>query len=143
MPKKAAVAKVDLNQDCIAAIKQAVIDGEKDEITALVDRALQEGKTSDEITADGLTAAMTDIGEDFGSGRMFLPQVLLSAETMRTAFNRLKELFPATQDADKGTIVIATTPVSASSTSARTSMPRKSSKPPSARKPISSASAPS
>ena len=51
---------------------------------------------------------MTDIGEDFGSGRMFLPQVLLSAETMRTAFNRLKELFPATQDADKGTIVIAT-----------------------------------
>ncbi len=108
VPKKAAVAKVDLSKDCIAAIKQAVIDGEKDEIVGLVEQALKEGRTSDEITANGLTAAMTDIGEDFGSGRMFLPQVLLSAETMRTAFNRLKELFPATQDADKGTIVIAT-----------------------------------
>ena len=85
-----------------------MIDGEKDEITLLVDKALQEGKTSNEITENGLTAAMTDIGEDFGSGRMFLPQVLLSAETMRTAFNRLKELIPATQEADKGTVVIAT-----------------------------------
>ena len=107
VPKKAAVAKIDVT-DTIAAIKQAVIDGEKDEITLLVDKALQEGKTSNEITENGLTAAMTDIGEDFGSGRMFLPQVLLSAETMRTAFNRLKELIPATQEADKGTVVIAT-----------------------------------
>ena len=107
VPKKAAVAKTDIT-DTIAAIKQAVIDGEKDEITLLVDRAIQEGKSSNEITEKGLTAAMTDIGEDFGSGRMFLPQVLLSAETMRTAFNRLKEQLPATQEADKGTVVIAT-----------------------------------
>ena len=39
---------------------------------------------------------------------MFLPQVLLSAETMRTAFNKLKELLPNQQAADKGTVVIAT-----------------------------------
>ena len=51
---------------------------------------------------------MTEIGEDFGSGRMFLPQVLLSAETMRAAFDKLKELIPASAEADKGTFVIAT-----------------------------------
>ena len=70
--------------------------------------ALQEGKSSNEITEKGLTAAMTEIGEDFGSGRMFLPQVLLSAETMRAAFDKLKELIPASAEADKGTFVIAT-----------------------------------
>ncbi|MDY3917075.1 MAG: cobalamin-dependent protein, partial [Selenomonadaceae bacterium] len=69
---------------------------------------LKEGHDSNEITEKALTAAMNDIGVDFGAGRVFLPQVLLSAETMRTAFNHLKELFPATQEADKGTVVIAT-----------------------------------
>ena len=51
---------------------------------------------------------MNDIGVDFGAGRVFLPQVLLSAETMRTAFDKLKELIPAAATADKGTVVIAT-----------------------------------
>ena len=107
VPKKAAVAKTS-DLDPLSAIKQAVIEGEKDEIVGLVEKALREGFDSNEITEKALTAAMTDIGEDFGSGRMFLPQVLLSAETMRAAFNRLKELIPASAKADKGTVVIAT-----------------------------------
>ena len=107
VPKKAAVAK-ETNLDTMDAIKQAVIDGEKDEIEGLVSKAINEGHGTNEITEKALTAAMNDIGIDFGAGRMFLPQVLLSAETMRTAFNKLKELLPNQQAADKGTVVIAT-----------------------------------
>lgn len=107
VPKKAAVMKTT-DLPILDAIKQAVIEGEKDIIVGLVVQALQEGKTGNEITEKGLTAAMTEIGEDFGSGRMFLPQVLLSAETMRAAFDKLKELIPASAEADKGTFVIAT-----------------------------------
>ena len=107
VPKKAAVAK-ETNLDTMSAIKQAVIDGEKDEIEGLVTKAINEGHGTNEITEKALTAAMNDIGVDFGAGRMFLPQVLLSAETMRTAFNKLKELLPNQQAADKGTVVIAT-----------------------------------
>lgn len=105
--KKAAVAK-ETNLDTMSAIKQAVIDGEKDEIEGLVTKAINEGHGTNEITEKALTSAMNDIGVDFGAGRMFLPQVLLSAETMRTAFNKLKELLPNQQAADKGTVVIAT-----------------------------------
>ncbi len=107
VPKKAAEAKV-ISTDILSAIKLAVIDGDKDSIPQLVEKAIQEGHDTNEITEKALTAAMTDIGEDFGAGRMFLPQVLLSAETMREAFNRLKELLPAQKSADKGTFVIAT-----------------------------------
>ncbi len=107
VPKKAAVAK-ETNLDTMSAIKQAVIDGEKDEIEWLVTKAINEGHGTNEITEKALTSAMNDIGVDFGAGRMFLPQVLLSAETMRTAFNKLKELLPNQQAADKGTVVIAT-----------------------------------
>ncbi|MDY6272263.1 MAG: homocysteine S-methyltransferase family protein, partial [Selenomonadaceae bacterium] len=90
-PKKAAVAKTT-DLPILEAIKQAVIDGEKDEIAGLVTRALDEGHEGNEITEKALTAAMNDIGVDFGAGKIFLPQVLLSAETMRAAFDKLKEL---------------------------------------------------
>lgn len=106
-PKKAAVAKTT-DLPILEAIKQAVIDGEKDEIAGLVTRALDEGHEGNEITEKALTAAMNDIGVDFGAGKIFLPQVLLSAETMRAAFDKLKELIPAAATADKGTVVIAT-----------------------------------
>ena len=107
VPKAAAAAKVT-EQTPLEAIKQAVIDGEKDEVPLLVENALNAGLDGNTITEQALTAAMTDIGVDFGAGRMFLPQVLLSAETMRAAFNKLKELTPVSQAPKQGTVVIAT-----------------------------------
>jgi len=74
----------------------------------LVEKALTEGRSSEEITEKALTAAMNEIGIDFGSGRLFLPQVLLSAEVMRTAFLKIKEILPAQIIQSKGTFVIAT-----------------------------------
>ena len=107
MPKKAATAK-PIEGDVLAAIKQAVIDGASESIALLTERAIREGHSSNEITEKALTAAMNDIGVDFGAGRVFLPQVLLSAEAMRAAFEKIKELLPAQQEADKGTVVMAT-----------------------------------
>ena len=78
-----------------------MIDGEKDEIPALVENALKSGLEANTITEQALTAAMTDIGVDFGAGRMFLPQVLLSAETMRAAFNKIKELTRVVRELNK------------------------------------------
>jgi len=107
MPKKAAEAK-PIEGDVLAAIKQAVIDGASESIAMLTERAIREGHSSNEITEKALTAAMNDIGIDFGAGRVFLPQVLLSAEAMRASFQKIKELLPAQQEADKGTVVMAT-----------------------------------
>lgn len=107
MPKKAAEAK-PMEGDVLAAIKQAVIDGASESIAMLTERAIREGHSSNEITEKALTAAMNDIGIDFGAGRVFLPQVLLSAEAMRASFQKIKELLPAQQEADKGTVVMAT-----------------------------------
>lgn len=106
-PKKAAEAK-PMEGDVLASIKQAVIDGASESIAMLTERAIREGHSSNEITEKALTAAMNDIGIDFGAGRVFLPQVLLSAEAMRASFQKIKELLPAQQEADKGTVVMAT-----------------------------------
>lgn len=89
-------------------IKQAVINGEKEGVAPLVASALDEGHSPMEITDHSLTAAMNQIGEDFGTGRCFLPQVLLSAETMRAAFQTIKEKLPALKTHSLGTVVLAT-----------------------------------
>ena len=107
VPKAAATAK-HVELDALSAIKAAVIDGDADAMPELIDRALAEGNDPNEITEKALTAAMNDIGIDFGAGRVFLPQVLLAAEAMRGAFIHLKEKFPAQEGTTKGTVVLAT-----------------------------------
>lgn len=104
---KAATAK-EVELDSLSAIKAAVIDGDKDGIGELVVRAISEGKTTNDITENSLTAAMNEIGVHFGKGEVFLPQVLLSAEAMRAAFLKIKELLPAQETATIGTVVLAT-----------------------------------
>lgn len=105
--KTAAVAKhIELTP--LEAVKQAVIDGDADSMAQLIENALATGVEPNELTEKCLTAAMNDIGVDFGAGRIFLPQVLLSAEAMRAAFNILKEKFPAQDGEGKGTVVLAT-----------------------------------
>ena len=51
---------------------------------------------------------MNVVGDKFGSGKLFLPQVMLAAETMQAAFNTIKEIIPASESLDKGTVVVAT-----------------------------------
>lgn len=97
-----------VSKDIIAQIRQAVISGEKEAVTPLVKQALSDGINSTTITEDGLTMAMNEVGIAFGSGRCFLPQVLLSAETMRAAFITIKEILPAHRITSLGTVILAT-----------------------------------
>ncbi|MBP2630820.1 MAG: methionine synthase (B12-dependent) [Firmicutes bacterium] len=106
-PTKAATAPVS-DMDLLTRIKVAVMNGEKEAVAPMVEQALAEGHSSTEITDKSLTAAMNEVGVGFGSGKLFLPQVLLSAEAMREAFLKIKELLPMQTFENKGTVVIAT-----------------------------------
>ena len=96
------------NKNILDAIKISVMNGAKDEISSQIKKAIDEGHNVNEITEKSLTAAMNELGEDFGAGKIFLPQVLLSAETMKIAFDELKKLFPNEKTKNTGTFVIAT-----------------------------------
>lgn len=94
--------------DIIEDIKNAIISGEKEAIADMVEKALNDGYKPNEITDKALSAAMNVVGKDFGAKKIFLPQVMLSAEAMREAFIKIKERIPADSMSDKGKIVIAT-----------------------------------
>lgn len=92
----------------IEQIRMAVEDGEKEAVVPLVKQALAQGETPLAITDNALTAAMNHIGEAFGAGRTFLPQVMLAAEAMRSAFLTIKEVLPAHSTTSRGKILLAT-----------------------------------
>ena len=92
----------------MANIRACVEQGEKEAIVELVKKALADGMDPLDITKKGLSEAMNVVGDKFGSGKLFLPQVMLAAETMQAAFNTIKEIIPASESLDKGTVVVAT-----------------------------------
>lgn len=102
------VAPLATPKNIIEEIRLAVMSGEKEAVIPLVKQALADGISSNTITEEGLTLAMNELGIAFGSGRCFLPQVLLAAETMRAAFLTIKEVLPTHTIASLGTVVLAT-----------------------------------
>lgn len=86
----------------------AIIDGDKDGVVALVEQALGDGLEILQISNEGLLAGLEEVGRRFGENRIFLPQVLLSADTMKTAFSRLKQEMEGSDIPTLGRIIMAT-----------------------------------
>lgn len=107
-PAAAAAAAPVENLPPLAQVKAAVKQGEKEEAANAVKRAIEAGISSEEIIQSGLTAAMTEIGEGYGAGKVFLPQVMMSAEAMQAAFKVIKEMLPEAATAAKGTLILGT-----------------------------------
>ncbi|HET6909825.1 MAG TPA: methionine synthase [Mycobacteriales bacterium] len=88
-------------------LKRRIIDGERNGLEADLDEAL-ESRPALEIVNDTLLEGMKVVGELFGSGQMQLPFVLQSAEVMKAAVGYLEPHMEKTDEAGKGTIVLAT-----------------------------------
>ncbi|MEG8278573.1 methionine synthase [Streptomyces sp. AHA2] len=88
-------------------LKRRIIDGERNGLEADLDEALQT-RPALEIVNETLLDGMKVVGELFGSGQMQLPFVLQSAEVMKTAVAHLEPHMEKTDEAGKGTIVLAT-----------------------------------
>ncbi|MFH9128586.1 methionine synthase [Streptomyces griseoaurantiacus] len=88
-------------------LKRRIIDGEKNGLEADLDEAL-ESRPALAIVNETLLDGMKVVGELFGSGQMQLPFVLQSAEVMKTAVAHLEPHMEKSDEAGKGTIVLAT-----------------------------------
>ena len=88
-------------------LARRIIDGERNGLETDLDEAMTT-RAPLEIVNDILLAGMRTVGELFGAGEMQLPFVLQSAEVMKTAVAYLEPHMEKTDDAGKGTIVLAT-----------------------------------
>jgi 5-methyltetrahydrofolate--homocysteine methyltransferase len=88
-------------------LKLRIVDGDKQGLEADLDEALKAYSPLDVINTL-LLDGMKTVGELFGAGKMQLPFVLQSAETMKKAVAYLEPLMERVEGSQKGTIVLAT-----------------------------------
>jgi 5-methyltetrahydrofolate--homocysteine methyltransferase len=86
----------------------AVIEGDREGIVSLVESALGEGLSPIDVSNEGLLPGLEEVGRRFAKNQVFLPQVMLSAETMHAAFARLKLEMKGTAVRSLGKILMAT-----------------------------------
>jgi 5-methyltetrahydrofolate--homocysteine methyltransferase len=92
----------------VERLARRVVDAENSGLTADLDLALESMPALDIINGP-LLAGMAEVGELFGSGRMQLPFVLASAETMKRAVAHLKPHLQRSElSSGKGKLVLAT-----------------------------------
>jgi len=92
----------------IERLVRRIIDGEKVGLEADLQEAMATGIKPLTIINEHLLAGMKTVGELFGSGQMQLPFVLQSAEVMKSAVALLEPHMEKSEDAGKGTILLAT-----------------------------------
>lgn len=89
-------------------IKQAVLAGEMEGIAELTNQALAQGIGAREILDQALTPAMDIVGEEYEKGDRYVPEMLISAETMKGAVTVLKPLLVKAGVKARGKVVIGT-----------------------------------
>ena len=94
--------------DHLETIKNAVIDGKHADIKPLIQRAVEAGLDPNTIINEALIPAMDVVGKDFGSGKIFVPEMLVSAVTMKAGVDILKPLLTGDQSQSRGTVIMAT-----------------------------------
>jgi len=97
-----------LDADIWQRLAAAVVAGEREGVILLVDEALREGNEPLRVGNQGLLPGLEEVGRRFADNRMFLPQVMQSAETMQAAFNHLKTYMGGERGPALGRILMAT-----------------------------------
>lgn len=92
-------------------LQHALVKGIGDHLNADLDEAMQKFGDPVKIIEGPLMDAMNTVGELFGAGKMFLPQVVKTARTMKKAVGILQPLIEASRSAETkkaGKVLLAT-----------------------------------
>ncbi len=90
------------------AIAKAVEGGRKKIVDQLVKEALAEGVKAEVILNEGLVVGMTNLGEMFKNGEVYVPEVLVAARAMKAGTDILKPLLATENVQSLGKVAIGT-----------------------------------
>ena len=105
--KAADAVKKERAETAEGRLKDRIVDGDRKGLSGDLDEALLTLPPLD-IINNVLLDGMKVVGDLFGAGKMQLPFVLQSAETMKAAVAYLEPMMERVEGQEKGTIVLAT-----------------------------------
>lgn len=100
-----------MSEDLFAAMRQSIVEGAPQTATALAQEALHRGEDPLHAIDQGLIPGMHFVGEQFGLRKVFLPDMLASAEAMKAAMAVLEPELKrrGEQRPSLGTVLLGTT----------------------------------
>jgi 5-methyltetrahydrofolate--homocysteine methyltransferase len=93
----------------VADLRQAVVKGAKDSILDMVEAELDKGASPIDLVDGQLIPGIMDVGDLYERKEYFLPQLILSAETLQNAFERLKPMLEDQAGAQKKAVIVMAT----------------------------------
>jgi len=99
-----------MDREYFDKLAETIMDGEKDECVRLINEGLAKGMDPLEAIEKGLGKGIIQVGDDFGEGRCFLPELIMAADVMKEGVAVLDERIKAEGKTRKslGKIVIGT-----------------------------------
>ncbi|AUX08123.1 5-methyltetrahydrofolate--homocysteine methyltransferase [Halalkaliarchaeum desulfuricum] len=85
-------AEEEVEDELLLEIQQSIIDLEEDRTEELTKQAIDEGYDPLDILQKGLTKGVKTVGDKFGRGEVFLPELAMSADCMRAGVQHVDPL---------------------------------------------------
>ncbi|MFA5858649.1 MAG: corrinoid protein [Elusimicrobiota bacterium] len=89
-------------------VSEMLIKGKVNDVKALVEKAVAEGVSAEEILKNGLIAGMNVVGAKFKANEFYIPEVLIAARAMHGGMAILKPLLAKSNMKSPGRIIIGT-----------------------------------
>ena len=99
-----------IDKDIIAEAKKMLIEQNKDRVIEITNKAIADGCNPLELMDEAFIPAINEVGELFGSGQMFFPELIGAADAMKAASDIVNEVLASGdvgEQQEKKTVVIA------------------------------------
>ena len=94
--------------DILVTIKELVVGGKFKEIEEQVQAAVDSGTDLNRLINEALISAMDIVGKRFSEGDIYVPEMLVSAKTMKMGLDIIKPLLQSGEAEHRGTVAMGT-----------------------------------
>lgn len=94
--------------DIFEQSKQAIITGDADGASELARKGLDQGVPGLDLINKGFIPGINEVGDQFGDGQLFLPELIMSANAMQGVIEIINASLESGQKQVRGKVVIGT-----------------------------------
>jgi len=95
-------------EEILEGAQKAIVESNANQAKELAERGLAEGIDPLELMNAGFIPGINKVGDLFGVGKLFLPELIQSADAMQKVTEIINAALPSDTDTEKGKIVIGT-----------------------------------